>query len=160
MHNHSVLFVLLLAVGVSPWCLLGRLNLTSAIDRVDFSHDGLLIAATSSTANEVAIYETLTFEKIYTYTPSVDVAHVARFSRATPGHLVVGKWNGDIDILTLTRNPFTATFLDSYDAQGNDATSAVTDMDFNYDNTKVVTCGTNDDDVIAIAGWATPGARV
>ena len=85
---------------------------------------------------------------------------MARFSRATPGHLAVGKWNGHVDFLTLTRNPFTVTFLDSYRAQETDPTSAVTDMDFNYGNTKLVTCGTNDDDVIAIAGWATPGSRV
>ena len=54
MHSHSVLLVLLLlAVGVSPWCQIGRLNLTSAVDKVDFSHDGLLIAATSISANKV-----------------------------------------------------------------------------------------------------------
>ena len=87
------------------------------------------------------------------------MAYVARFSREIPGHLAVGKFNGDVDFLTLTRNPFSANFLDTYDAQGGDATAAVTDMDFNYGNTKLVTCGTNDDDVIAIAGWATPGSR-
>ena len=94
MHKNITFSVLLLllSVGVSPWCLIGRLNLTSAIDKVDFSHDGLLIAATSSAANEVAIFDTLTFEKIYSYTPTSGVAHVARFSRDT-GYLVVGKFN-------------------------------------------------------------------
>ena len=54
-HSDSLFFLLmlLLAVGVYPWCQIGRLNLTATINKVDFSHDGLLIAATSISANKV-----------------------------------------------------------------------------------------------------------
>ena len=110
---------------VVPWCLIGRLNLTIDVKRVDISDNNYFIAATSAAANQVSVFETLTFKSVYNYTPTTSVAHVARFSRDL-GHLVVGKWNGDFEVLTITSQfPFTASYSSSYDVQGSDSTAAI-----------------------------------
>ena len=43
--------------------------------------------------------------------------------------------------------------------QPTDSTAAITDIDFSYDNSKLLTCGPDDDDFLTVANWAS-GSRV
>ena len=70
---------------------------------------------------------------------------------------MVGKTNGNIDILALTSLPFSATYTDSYQPQNND--DRIIDMDFSYDNTKLLICFSNDNDLSVVTNWATSGSR-
>ena len=119
-----IITLFLFITQVFPWCLIGRLNLTIDVKRVDISDNNYFIAATSAAANQVSVFETLTFKSVYNYTPTTSVAHVARFSRDL-GYLLVGKWDGYFDVLIITSQfPFAATFSNTYDVQG-DLTAAI-----------------------------------
>ena len=80
---------------------------------------------------------------------------MARFSRDST-NLIVGKNNGNYDVLSLGTNPFSASFSHSYQPQNND--DQIVDMDVSYDNNKIAICFSNDNDLSVVTNWATSGS--
>ena len=103
------LLILALIFCINSWCLKTTVNFTSAPDKVDISQDGTLIAVTDSTNNEVTVYDTINFFKLSTYSPTLGVATVARFSR-DGAYLAVGADSGDVHLLTIGYIPYSLTF--------------------------------------------------
>ena len=56
-----VILVLACLFCIHSWCLKTTVNFTSALDKVDISQDGTLIAVTDSTNNQVTVYDTINF---------------------------------------------------------------------------------------------------
>ena len=155
MIQYKIVCLILLATIATPWCLKTTVNFTAGVDKVDYSIDGTLIAVTSITNNQVTIYDTINFFLLHTYTPSSGTATVARFSRDN-ANLVVGTTNGRYHVLDLASNPFSATFSHTYMPQAND--DQIVDLAINYDNTKILLCFTNDNDLSVVTNWATSGS--
>ena len=107
-------YLMLLIIVASPWCLKETFNLNMNVDKVDYSKDGTYIVVTSIASNKANVYDIATLTLQFTYTPASGGAQVSRFSR-NDGHLAVGKDNGYVDLFTVVLVPFSATFVDTYE---------------------------------------------
>ena len=107
-------YLMLLSMVASPWCIKKTFNLNMNVDKVDYSKDGTYIVVTSIASNRVNVYDIATFNLQFTYSPTSGGARVSRFSR-NDGHMAVGKDNGYVDLFTVVLSPFSATLVDTYE---------------------------------------------
>jgi WD40 repeat protein len=146
------ILILLLSLGqlTSSWCLKTTVNLTNEVTIIDYSPDGTLIAATSSTNNAVYIYDTTNFLLQYTYNPpGGTTVQTARFT-ANNTYLGVGLSNGNVLIIP-GKAPFSSTAAYTITTQNN---KNVADLDFNAGGTQMVVCLSNWNSFFVITNYA------
>ena len=84
---------------VQGWCLKTTVNLTEKVDRVDYSPDGTLIAATFRASKKVVFYDTTNYFPKFTYTHTNQIRTV-RFSKDS-NYYGVALNNGNIELFTV-----------------------------------------------------------
>jgi WD40 repeat protein len=149
-----VLALLLLVQLGTPWCLKTTVNLTSAVTKVAYSPDNTMIAVTSTSANNVVVYDTTNFFALFTFTPSANNVKVARWSKDGLW-LGVGHDNGRIDLVPGAA-PFSNTPTYSFSPNVN---KVISDLDFNWNNNKMLVCYSNDNNFFVVDNYANNGSR-
>ena len=130
-HLKLLLLSVIVVKFADSWCELTKFQTTEAITCVDYSADRAYIATTSST--KVTIWDAKTKERVHVET--VSNAQCAKFSTlAATNKLAISDSSTDIHIFDLTSFTITSTFNSGHG-------SGFVHLQFNSDDTKLLTCG-------------------
>jgi WD40 repeat protein len=137
-----ILTVMYVIVGVQGWCEKTHFFETNRINEVDFSPDRSMFT-TSGSSKMMIVWNFTSFQPIFTLTCSSTVQS-AKFSKNQQYIAVGQQGSGNVNIIQVST--FTSVFSIST------TLSAVYEVDFSWDNSRILICGANAIEVYAVGG--------